>query len=157
MLIDFNFFCATRNSHTISNELVKINKSSQWHLRQAGRVRRRACRFAFGIPSPLKWPKPCPSPDRSQCRLFPQQRTFRNATVMSALCQHRTFACSLNYLIGTGDEGRRHGKPQLVGCLEVDGQLECGCLVERDVAGLCSSENCADIVADALIQFDQVE
>src|SRR5450755_3314741 len=28
-------------------------------------------------------------------------------------------------------------------------------LTLRDVAGRCSSENCVDIVADALIQFDQ--
>src|SRR5712664_418404 len=69
----------------------------------------------------------------------------------------RTFACSLNYLIGARDERRRYGKPQLLGCLEVDGQLEFGYLVDWDVAGLCSSENCVDIVADALIQFDQVE
>ena len=75
-------------SGTIS---AQIAKSSQWHLRQAGRARRCACRFAFGIPSPFKWPKPCPSPDRSQCRLFPQQRTFGNVTVMPALCQWRTF------------------------------------------------------------------
>ena len=32
-----------------------------------------------------------------------------------------SFACSLNYLIGSRDERRRYGKPQLLGCLEVDG------------------------------------
>ena len=44
-----------------------------------------------------------------------------------------------------------------LGCLEVEGQLEFGYLVDRDVAGLFSSENCVDIVGDALVQFDQVE
>src|ERR1700682_3043903 len=67
------------------------------------------------------------------------------------------FACSLDYFIGTHEEPRRYGKPQLLGCLEVDGQLEFGYLVDWDVAGICSSENCVDIVADALIQFDQVD
>jgi len=76
--------------HNLERPLRKIDKSFQWHSRQAGRARRCACRFAFGIPSPFKWPKPCPSPDRSQCRLFPQQRTFGNVTVMPALCQWRT-------------------------------------------------------------------
>jgi hypothetical protein len=46
------------------------------------------------------------------------------------------FCLSLNYLIGTRDERRRYGKPQLLGCLEVDGQLEFGYLVDGDVAGL---------------------
>ena len=73
------------------------------------------------------------------------------------MCQYPTFACSLNYLIGNRDEPRRYGKLQLLGCLEVDGQLEFGYLVERDVARLCSSESCVDIVGDALIQFGQVE
>src|SRR5882724_6535493 len=76
---------------------------------------------------------------------------------MSALGHNRTFACSLNYLIGGRDECRRYGKAQLLGRLEVDGQFEFGYLVDRDIAGLCSSENCVDIVGDALIQFDQVE
>jgi hypothetical protein len=74
---------------------------------------------------------------------------------MSQKCHNWTFDCSLNYLIGTRDERRRYGKPQLLGCLEVDGQFEFGYLVDGDVAGRCSSENCVDIVADALIQFDQ--
>ena len=56
----------------------------------------------------------------------------------------RTFACLLNYLMGTRDERMRYGKPQLLGGLEIDGQLEFGYLVDRDVAGLCSSENCVN-------------
>ena len=67
------------------------------------------------------------------------------------------FACSLNYLIGNRDEPRRYGKPQLLGCLEVDGQLEFGHLVDRDVTGLCSSENCVDVIGDVLIQFRSKE
>jgi hypothetical protein len=49
-------------------------------------------------------------------------------------CHNRTFACSLNYLIGSRDECERYGKPQLLGCVEIDGQLEFGYLVDRDVA-----------------------
>jgi len=76
---------------------------------------------------------------------------------MSVAGHNRTFACSLNYLIGSRAERWRYGKSQLLGCLEVDGQLEFGHLVNWDVAGLCSSENCVDRIGDALIQFDQVE
>src|SRR5450631_4944328 len=88
---------------------------------------------------------------------YPQEQTSSACPGMSVWCHNRTFARSLNYLIGTHEEPRRYGKPQLLGCLEVDGQLEFGYLVDRDVAGFCSSENCVDIVGDALIQFDQVE
>ena len=35
MLIDFYFFYATRNSYTISNDLVENKQSSQWQLRHA--------------------------------------------------------------------------------------------------------------------------
>src|SRR6185436_7862815 len=74
--------------------------------------------------------------------VYPGKRTFSGKERMSQRCQRRTFACSLNYLIGTRDERERYGKPQLLGSLEVDGQLEFRDLVERDVAGLCSPENC---------------
>jgi hypothetical protein len=70
--------------------------------------------------------------------LYPQQRDLGHNESEVCWCHNRTFACSLNYLIGTRDERRRYGKPQLLGYLEVDGQLEFGHLVERDVAGLCS-------------------
>src|SRR6266436_1271989 len=89
--------------------------------------------------------------------LPPQQRTSAVWHVRSVWYHNQTFACSLNYLIGARDECGRHGKPQLLGHLEVDGQLEFGYLVDRDIAGLCPSENCVDVVGDALIQFDQVE
>src|SRR5712671_5935186 len=74
--------------------------------------------------------------------VHPDQRTFAGYVGTFQSCHNRTLACSLNYLIGTRDERRRYGKPQLLGCLEIDGQLEFGYLVDRDVAGLCSSENC---------------
>src|SRR6476660_8209821 len=92
-----------------------------------------------------------------RCRLSPTADVPSHTSGAAMRCHHRAFARSLNYLIGTRDERRRYGKPQLLGCLEVDGQLEFGYLVDRDVAGLCPSENCVDVNGGVLMHLDQIE
>ena len=80
-------FHAARNSDKIRNDLDENNQViSTKHAinRPCSTVRLQVC---FRNTVSLKWPKPWPSSDRSQCRLFPQQRTFRTASVVSALCQ----------------------------------------------------------------------
>src|SRR5215831_12607942 len=83
---------------------------------------------------------------------------MRSGAIRSeAMAGALTLACSLDDLIGARQECGRHRKAELLRRLEVDGQLEFGRLVERDIAGLCPAKNGVDVVGSAPVQFGQVE
>jgi len=51
----------------------------------------------------------------------------------------------LNHLVGAGEERLRHGQAEGFRGFQVDDQLELGRLLDRQVGGLGTSENPADI------------
>jgi hypothetical protein len=56
---------------------------------------------------------PAMSGSQSKTEIGPCNPDFRSSLITGP------FACSLDYFIGTRDERRRYGKPQLLGCLEL--------------------------------------
>jgi hypothetical protein len=59
---------------------------------------------------------------------------------------------SLDHLVGTSEEGRRHFQAKRLGGLQIDDEIELGRLLDREVSGLCSAHNLVDIFGGALSQ-----
>jgi hypothetical protein len=53
-------------------------------------------------------------------------------------------------LVGAGNERRRHGQAHRGGSLEIDDQLEFGCLLHRQVGRLGPFQNAVDVARGAL-------
>jgi hypothetical protein len=76
------------------------------------------------------------------CPLCPRKRTSNAAAryvrlVPKPVVSNRSKTCaSFDHLIGAGEQRRRHGKAERLGCGEVDDEVEFGGLLDRDVARL---------------------
>src|SRR5262249_7702876 len=84
---------------------------------------------------------------------LPQEQTSVSAIVMSALCQKRTFCAAVeallfDHLVGAREQSRGDNKPECVGRLQVDDELELGRQYDRKVGGLFSFENAASVNAN---------
>ena len=77
---------------------------------------------------------------RHSCPLYRKARQLaaRVAALASAAPAGYQFACetSLDHLIGARKERLRHRKPERLGGLEIDHQLECGRPLDRQIGGL---------------------
>ena len=61
---------------------------------------------------------------------------------------------SFNHLVGTHEQGRRHGQAEILGRLEVDKQLDFRGLLNRQVDGLLALENPASLDAALMVAVD---
>ena len=82
---------------------------------------------------------------KSLCPLYPRKRTCAAHEPMYAKCQKRTLARLFDDLVGASDECVRDVNAQCLGSLEVDGQLDLGYLLDRQVGGLLALEDAASI------------
>ena len=57
----------------------------------------------------------------------------------------------LDDLVGAGEDRGRHGEAKRLGGLEVDHQLECGRLLDRQISGLGAVQDLSGVAADPLI------
>ena len=69
---------------------------------------------------------------------------------MSEKCQFRKSSDSIDHLVGDRKDARRNGQAEGPGGLEVDHQLELGCLLDWDVGDLAAAEEFARWLAGAL-------
>src|SRR6516162_2637393 len=88
-----------------------------------------------------------------QCPLYPQKRTLRKATGMSALCQKQTSVASLDHLVGGSEQSWCHRETERSRCLEINDQLELARLLDRKVGGLLALEDAIDIGCGAAEQI----
>jgi hypothetical protein len=72
---------------------------------------------------------------------------------MSALGQKRTLGRLFDDLVGAGDECRRDGEANRFRCFEVDCQLECAGLLDRNFAWLFAGDDLLDVNRQAAKEF----
>jgi len=70
------------------------------------------------------WVRSGHSAKSGQCPLYPRKRTLLSTTRMSALCQKRTCAAPLKYLVGAAGQGQRNCNAERLGSLQVDIHLK---------------------------------
>src|SRR5258708_11703573 len=85
------------------------------------------------------------------------RRTVKKETPPRLQARQETPAASIDHLVGTSEQCRRHVQSQLFRGLEVDGQFEFGGLVKRDLAGIGTAQYGVDVVRYPLVQLHQVE
>src|SRR6516164_1593035 len=90
------------------------------------------------------------------CPLYPQKRTSRNVVGMSAKCQERTSALSLDHLVGAHEERFRNRQAQRFRRFEIDNKLDPGRLFNGKIGRLCALENLVDVVAGTAEQGREV-
>ncbi len=78
------------------------------------------------------------------------------AQVLLSLTGSRPVGTSLDYLIGTSEQGRRHFDAERLGGRQVDDEIELDRLLDRQVGRLCPAQDLIDIVAGAPVKIQEV-
>jgi len=82
-----------------------------------------------------------------------QKRTYAMQQPMSAKGQKRTLGRLFDDLVGAGDKCRRDGEANRFRCFEVDCQLECAGLLDRNFAWLFAGDDLLDVNRQAAKEF----
>src|SRR5947207_13131160 len=77
------------------------------------------------------------------------------------MCHNRTYTLQTNlqlfdHLIGAGEERRGNVDADRLGGFQIDHEIELGCLLDRQLAGLIVSEDAADIDAGLTMRINEV-
>src|SRR5712691_1538885 len=83
-----------------------------------------------------------PSPERTARRRMRRERSFAR--------------CSLDDLVGAGEDRLWHGEAERFGSIEIDDQLEFDGLLDRQIARISASEDFVDISCGATKQIGAV-
>jgi hypothetical protein len=76
-------------------------------------------------------------------------RIFGSCTFLNRLDPKETCAFGLfDHLVGAAEKRQRHGKPERLGSLEIDDQLDFRGLLDRQIDRLLTLENPAGVDAD---------
>src|SRR4029079_8333631 len=62
---------------------------------------------------------------------------------------------SFNDFVSAGEQRRRHGEAKSLGSLEIEQQLKCRWLLDRQVSRYCAFENFVDVCGGALMQVEK--
>src|SRR5262245_15585384 len=80
------------------------------------------------------------------CLLYPRKRTHAVQQRMSALGQKRTSATLFDHLVGIRKEGGWYVETECFGGGQVNGQIEFGRLLDRNIARFRPAQNLIDIL-----------
>ena len=84
-----------------------------------------------------------------------QKQTFAAHKPMSAKCQERTLASLFDHLVGAIKQGRRHGKPERLGGLQVNHQFEFGGGLHRQVSRLLAFKDAINVTSSFAVWINR--